>query len=764
MQKSEKIEDYIFRNIKAGRWKSGDKLPSEKEMCSTLNVSEVTLRIALKTLANRGIIKRKRGAGSYVSHDFTMNKIVIFAKIESFAYNTGYIYRMIANNLKNIIMQNGMLPELIISDGKTIEEIFDNLQFERRNDLHEIAGAISLCSCSPGILRTMKKYHIPLVNIAGQPLNRQNTKETGNFVYLSGYASVQKGAEILRAAGVTDFAMFYVNGSPQLSAIPQKTYHHDILTEFGLPADNRHWVEIPGEWDRHSAYQAFANWLDLSDRPSVAFFLEDNICTQALYTIWERHIKIPDDLQILTSSSGQYFHSPVPLTRLELDTNKIASLLFNSVIALVRGEKVDFPILVSAEYKPGESLLFANSTAVPIAKVIEKTVARPAVLPGQSSPWKTECDYCFAEGNEKFEVWSDITGQDRYDNFRNRFSDDNGVTWGNSREVFQSQNKNGNIRRWCELFQNLEINSNSVYRMYMDGVYENDNDTKCGTESFQKNHFIAVQRSFNGGKSFTAPENITDFYRKHYGNESDQLMLSCSHLCSLDNGSFAVPLCLQRQNSNMTGIMLIGHTVTHAGVCRTEWKFSEPLELADKYKDYHLTEGTVAALPDGRLLAVYRSHLFTQNASQAEKWVKFYAVSNDNGMTWSKPCIMRYADGRNLCSPSSMARLVMHKSGRLFMIGNIYGMECAEDIKPEQSRNQLAMIEIDTVSLLPLAETLTVIAKRTANMNENTALSNFSVSVDRESGDILLSVPTVYANRMDLSDCCLVNYRVKIED
>ena len=763
MQKSEKIEDYIFKNIRAGRWCAGDKLPSEKEMCAALNVSEVTLRVALKTLANRGIIKRRRGAGSYVSSDIAMNKIIIFAKMESFAYNTGYIYRMIATKLKDMIAQNGMISELVIADGATTEELFDNIQFERRNDLHEIVGAISLCSCSKRIYLSMKKYHIPLVNLAGYSVEGSK-KDVGNFIYLDGTETLNKCVAMLRKARVSDFAFFRISRYDDSTAIPEKSVHHDILAEFGLPADDRHFVSIPREWDRHSAYQVFANWVDLPDRPKVAFFLEDNICTQALYAIWERQIKIPDDLQILTISNGQFFHSPVPLTKFEWDTSLIAELLFNSIMALRKGKELEFPVIISAEYKPGESLIFANNMAKPIAKITEKNLVRPSVLPGQYSPWKTESDYCFADGDEKFEVWSDIAGRDRYDNFRDRFSADNGVTWGNIREIFVSQNENGNIHRWCELFQNLEKNSNSIYRMYLDGIYENDiNDETHGSLSFQKNRFIAVQRSFNGGKNFSEAENITAVYRKNFGIESDQLLLSCAHLCSLNNGTFIVPLCLQRKNVNMTGIMLIGKSDMQTGCCRTQWSFSKPLVLEQDYSDYHLTEGTVAVLPDGRLLAVYRAHSTQREKNKTINWVKFFAVSKDNGLTWSKACVMRYADGKPLCSPSSMARLVMHRSGRLFMLGNIYDRNYSENADANQSRNQLAMLEIDTDTLLPLEETLVIIARRTSNMSQNTAISNFSVSVDRKRGDILVSVPVVYANRIELSDCCLMNYRIQIE-
>ena len=47
-------------------------------------------------------------------------------------------------------------------------------------------------------------------------------------------------------------------------------------------------------------------------------------------------------------------------------------------------------------------------------------------------------------------------------------------------------------------------------------------------------------------------------------------------------------------------------------------------------------------------------------------------------------------------------------------------------------------------SLMPIEETLTVIFNRTASMNEDTAISNFTVNLDRNNGDILIYVPIVY--------------------
>ena len=58
---SEQIEKKIKDSILDGTLKSGDRLPTEKEMAEQFGVSVVTLREALRTLEIFGIIEKRKG-------------------------------------------------------------------------------------------------------------------------------------------------------------------------------------------------------------------------------------------------------------------------------------------------------------------------------------------------------------------------------------------------------------------------------------------------------------------------------------------------------------------------------------------------------------------------------------------------------------------------------------------------------------------------------------------------------------------------------
>src|ERR1700753_3191546 len=58
--------DGIERGIAAGRFAAGTRLPGEMEIAETYRVNRHTVRRALATLAERGLVRAERGSGTYV--------------------------------------------------------------------------------------------------------------------------------------------------------------------------------------------------------------------------------------------------------------------------------------------------------------------------------------------------------------------------------------------------------------------------------------------------------------------------------------------------------------------------------------------------------------------------------------------------------------------------------------------------------------------------------------------------------------------------
>lgn len=80
MTKQALIADALFSGIQAGKYKIGDRLPSEPELSLQFGVSRHTVRAALRALHNRGLVTSQQGVGTIVqevhpvlhySHGFT---------------------------------------------------------------------------------------------------------------------------------------------------------------------------------------------------------------------------------------------------------------------------------------------------------------------------------------------------------------------------------------------------------------------------------------------------------------------------------------------------------------------------------------------------------------------------------------------------------------------------------------------------------------------------------------------------------------------
>ncbi|MCK8617579.1 GntR family transcriptional regulator [Fructobacillus sp. M158] len=61
------IHNEIRQRIAAGEWKTNKRLPAERELAAAFNVSRMTLRQAIQTLVDEGILERRVGSGTFVA-------------------------------------------------------------------------------------------------------------------------------------------------------------------------------------------------------------------------------------------------------------------------------------------------------------------------------------------------------------------------------------------------------------------------------------------------------------------------------------------------------------------------------------------------------------------------------------------------------------------------------------------------------------------------------------------------------------------------
>lgn len=65
-KKGEEVFEQLRQMIVDGKYKPGDKLPSENELCKIFNVSRISIRESIKQLKSLGLLETHQGAGTFV--------------------------------------------------------------------------------------------------------------------------------------------------------------------------------------------------------------------------------------------------------------------------------------------------------------------------------------------------------------------------------------------------------------------------------------------------------------------------------------------------------------------------------------------------------------------------------------------------------------------------------------------------------------------------------------------------------------------------
>ena len=314
--KASQVERDLRQSILTGTWSPGEKLPPEAQILSRFKVSRTTLREALITLVNDGLIRRQPGVGTFVSQAVKTGRVIILSSAELLASPLGYYFRCLVEDARKHIQNSGFRPILAAGHGEssTSKEFISSIDLLDHPVAKETLGVLSTVSLGP-LGERLAGEGIPSVAIADKP------EMSGRCaVVLDTQRRVELAVELLREHGHTDFAIVYSQKAlPRSESTPAVG---DRLKSWvrarGIDLRDDRLVAVPWSWDFGHAYDAFKQWWARPDRPNAVFFYEDAVCDVATRAILELGIKIPQELAVVTHANvGRTFHFPVPLTCVE---------------------------------------------------------------------------------------------------------------------------------------------------------------------------------------------------------------------------------------------------------------------------------------------------------------------------------------------------------------------------------------------------------------------------------------------------------------
>lgn len=207
-----RIHDAIKEKIEANHWKIGDRLPSERDLSIQFGVSRMTLRQAIQTLADEGILERKIGSGTYVARQKVQEQMKGTTSFTEIMLNQGRVPSSKVLAYLIVRPSKSEKDKLKLSDDEMI------LRMERIRFADDVPICYEVASIPERLIRPFSKEEIAaslyatLEEKGSYQIGAANQTITAILAseQVADYLAVKKGEAILRMRQIS----FFDDGTP----------------------------------------------------------------------------------------------------------------------------------------------------------------------------------------------------------------------------------------------------------------------------------------------------------------------------------------------------------------------------------------------------------------------------------------------------------------------------------------------------------------------------------------------------------------------
>ena len=318
---------------------TGDRLPSETALAVRCKVSTRTVREALATLAEEGLIERRHGSGTYVAPTAS-RRVAILIAFDVGHSRTSPIYFALPEALDNFLVANGMRTQLYLGkrqpDSDPAGQVFPELLNDAQR--HHIHGVIALATeRKPAWEKTLQELGVPVVGTASG---------LDYVVADDGYQPIRQGVAELVRQGCRRLAFLGWSGwngehRDRIDCFRDAARQHNVDTDDRWIYSEFHPNMVGAGWEGIREI-----WSASEEKPDGLLIQDDSLFNDAAAALLDLGVKIPDQLRIVTQAvKGMDVFRPFPVTALAYDPETWAEALGETLIALMAGRK-------TAGYRP----------------------------------------------------------------------------------------------------------------------------------------------------------------------------------------------------------------------------------------------------------------------------------------------------------------------------------------------------------------------------------------------------------------------------
>lgn len=320
----EQVEEFIYKKIENGEWSIGTKIPSERELSATLDVSRTTVRNAILLLTTRGLFTRKTGQGTFVkripgsvdkatSSKGTLGYVVCKEKHDRNPISSEAFYFDIFSSIDEESSKSGRHTLFSYIDDYDLDEMdmFDDF-------LNKVDGLVIEEVRNIEFLKRIHLSGIPAVLLAPSVIF-----DRMDLVSMDLFQGVKRAVGYLRDLGHKQIAI--INGPLHLSSAQIRfDAWQEAMTETGAFPD-KNLIEGDSSWSAESGYIAMQKLLEKSSNITAVFCANDLLALGALSALSEENISVPSDISIIGFDDTELARHAVPaLTTMHIYSKEMA--------------------------------------------------------------------------------------------------------------------------------------------------------------------------------------------------------------------------------------------------------------------------------------------------------------------------------------------------------------------------------------------------------------------------------------------------------
>ena len=351
MLSTSSLADDLRSKITSGALHSESLLGTEIGLTKTTGLSRSSVRLAISTLINEGLVERRPGKGVFVKSSSTSSVIeLVLPALQN-------IWIDIAEGVQTVGRNTGSKIQIF----NARSDVKSDMNMLRSLPSLKVDGAIIGSLHQKELTQEIVHLHLsglPIV-LLDQNLSDINVPSVTFDNYQAGYLA---GSELLKANHRNLGFVGYSSLSARINGL------RDAVNDAGIAFDRKNIVDTPVSWipegeQKRSLKEALTSLMDQPNPPTGLVFHNTGMALQGVRRLQSLGLRIPKDISVVSiGNEPEWIWADTELSAVQLPALEMGRIAAEMLLERIQNSQVPVRhVVLPVSWKPGHTILKLRS-------------------------------------------------------------------------------------------------------------------------------------------------------------------------------------------------------------------------------------------------------------------------------------------------------------------------------------------------------------------------------------------------------------------